>query len=122
MERIRRGEAALEANGTRIGGFAETERMLPLPPESPEPAARSSQCSAITDDNEVFVYGGVPLDSANRGPLGPVLSDLWVFNSTCPATLPVLQPLNVEKWSPSPPAEVTSEPAGQLRVFSMNSQ
>ena len=33
MERIRRGEAALEANGTRIGGFAETERMLPLPPD-----------------------------------------------------------------------------------------
>ena len=83
---------------------------------------KSEALTPITDDNEVFVYGGVPLDSANRGPLGPVLSDLWVFNSTCPATLPVLQPLNVEKWSPSPPAEVTSEPAGQLRVFSMNSQ
>ena len=71
--------------------------MLPLPPESPEPAARSSQCSAITDDNEVFVYGGVhstpPTGAARR-----ILNDLWVFNSTCPATLtyPAAQRREVE--------------------------
>ena len=49
--------------------------MLRLSPESSEPASRATPCSAISDDNEVFVYGGQPLATARRGALGQARSE-----------------------------------------------
>jgi hypothetical protein len=66
--------------------------LLELPPDSPVPPARATACSAITEDNQVFVYGGRPLESVAHGALGPVLDDLWSFNARCPPSIPVMQP------------------------------
>ena len=67
--------------------------MLRLNPESSEPTSRATSCSAISEDNEVFVFGGQPLATPRHGALGQALNDLWVFNVSCPTPKPVMQPI-----------------------------
>ena len=52
--------------------------LLELMPNMPQPPPRASSCSAISDDNEIFMFSGRPLDTPTRGPLG---APAW---SKCP--------------------------------------
>ena len=89
-----------------------------MPPEAPQPKPRASACSAITDDNEVFVFSGRPLETKTRGPLGAPLDDLWSFNASCPKVDIIYQPNDASFNAPPPPAYVdpSSAAMGWLRA------